>query len=133
MDLSKLVPKEDTYTLEVMHPVTDEPLVKDDGAVMTLTVYLPHSAQYKSVVHDQTQKRLNKMSRGKKGMTFTPDEFEQMTLDLVVKTVKDWNIQVEGKSPKFTEAAARELFIKLPWLKDQVTEAQGNMEAYLGN
>jgi hypothetical protein len=133
MDLSKLIPKEDTFTIEVKHPVTDDVLVKDDGKVMTITVYLPHSAQYKAVVHEQTQKRIHKMAKGKKGLSFTPEEFEQMSLDLVTKTVKDWNIQIDGKSPKFSEAAARDLFVQLPWLKDQITDAQGDLEAYLGN
>lgn len=133
MDLSKLVPKDDTIVVIIKHPVTDEPLLKDDGKEMTLTVYLPHSVQYKAVVHEQTQKRLQKMSKGKKGISFTPEDLEQMTLDLVVKTTKDWNIQVDGKSPKFSEATARDLYDKLPWLKDQISDAQNDMEAYLGN
>jgi hypothetical protein len=133
MDLSKLIPKDDTLTITIKHPVTEEPLLKDDGKEMTLTVYLPHSPQYKSVVHEQTQKRLHKMAKGKKGSTFTADDLEQMSSDLLIKTTKDWNIQVDGKSPKFSEATARDLYDKLPWLRDQVADAQNDLEGYLGN
>jgi hypothetical protein len=133
MDLLSLAPKDDIIVVDIKHPVTEEPLLKDDGKPMTITVYLPHSVQYKTVVHENTNKRLQKLAKGKKGNTFTASELEEMTLDLVVKTTKDWNVQVDGKSPKFSEATAKELYDKLPWLKDQITDAQNDFEAYLGN
>jgi hypothetical protein len=132
-DLINLTPKSDSIVVEIKHPVTDEPLVKDDGKAMTVTVYLPHSPQYKQVVHDRTNKYIQRSAKGKKNATMTAAEIEDMTLDLIVKTTKDWNIQLDGKSPKFSEAAAKELYNNLPWLKDQITDAQNDFEAYLGN
>lgn len=130
MDLSNLIPTDDTIVVTVKHPLTEEPLLKDDGKEMTITVYAPHSSQYKSAVHEQTNKRIQKAAKGKK-ITFTAEEIENATLELLAKTTKDWNIQLNGKSPKFSVVEAMDLYGKLPWLKSQVLEAQEDYSAFL--
>jgi hypothetical protein len=130
MDLSNLIPTDDSIVVTVKHPLTEEPLLKDDGKEMTITLYAPHSAQYKGVVHEQTNKRIQKASKGKK-ITFTAEEIEAATLDLLAKTTKDWNIQLNGKSPKFSASEAVDLYGKLPWLKQQLMEAQEDYSAFL--
>lgn len=130
MDLNNLIPTDDVIVVTIKHPLTDEPLTKDDGKEMTITVYAPHSSQYKSAVHEQTNKRIQKASKGKK-ITFTAEEIESATLELMAKTTKDWNIQLNGKSPKFSVSEAADLYSKLPWLKAQVLEAQEDYSAFL--
>lgn len=130
MDLTSLIPTDDTIVVTVKHPITDEPLTKDDGKEMTITVYAPHAAQYKSAVHEQTNKRIQKAAKGKK-VTFTAEDIEATTLELLAKTTKDWNIQLNGKSPKFSVQEAIDLYAKLPWLKQQVLEAQEDYSAFL--
>lgn len=130
MDLNNLIPTDDIIVVEIKHPVTDEPLLKDDGKTMTITVYAPHSSTYKSAVHEQTNKRIQKAAKGKK-VTFTAEEIEGATLELLAKTTKDWNIQLNGKSPKFSVVEAMDLYSKLPWLKSQVLEAQEDYTAFL--
>ena len=130
MDLSNLIPTDDTIVVTVKHPLTEEPLLKDAGKEMTITMYAPHSAPYKSVVHEQTNKRIQKASKGKK-LTFTAEDIEAATLEMLAKTTKDWNIQLNGKSPKFTVNEATELYAKLPWLKQQLLEAQEDYSAFL--
>lgn len=129
-DLLSLIPTDDTIVVTIKHPITDEPLTKDDGKEMTITVYAPHSSQYKSAVHEQTNKRIQKASKGKK-ISFTAEEIENATLELLAKTTKDWNIQLNGKSPKFSVTEAMDLYGKLPWLKSQVLEAQEDYSAFL--
>lgn len=130
MDLSKLIPTDDVIVVTVKHPMTEEVLLKDDGKEMTITVYAPHSSQYKSAVHEQTNRRIQKASKGKR-ITFTAEEIENATLDLLAKTTKDWNIQLNGKSPKFSVTEAIDLYGKLPWLKSQILEAQEDYSAFL--
>lgn len=132
MDLSKLIPTDDTIVVSVKHPLTEEVLVKDDGKEMTITLYAPHSAQYKAVLHDQANKRIQKFSKGKKA-SFTAEEMEASTLELLAKTTKDWNIQFNGKSPKFNATEALELYAKVPWLKNQLLEAQEDITAFFKN
>lgn len=130
MDLQSLIPTDDTIVVELKHPVTEDLLLKDDGKAMTITVYAPHSSVYKTQMHEQTNKRIQKASKGKK-VTFTAEELENATLELLAKTTKDWSIQLNGKSPKYSVGEAMELYAKLPWLKQQVLEAQEDYSAFL--
>jgi hypothetical protein len=129
-DLASMIPTDDTITVELKHPVTEDALVKDDGKPMTITVYAPHSSIYKTQMHEQTNKRIQKAAKGKK-VTFTAEELENAMLELLAKTTKDWSIQLNGKSPKYSVAEAMDLYAKLPWLKQQVLEAQEDYSAFL--
>lgn len=130
MDLQSLIPTDDTIVVELKHPVTEDLLLKDDGKAMTITVYAPHSSTYKAAIHEQTNKRIQKASKGKK-ITFTAEELENTTLELLAKTTKDWSIQLNGKSPKYSVGEAMDLYAKLPWLKQQVMDAQEDFSAFL--
>lgn len=130
MDLQSLIPTDDTIVVELKHPVTEDLLLKDDGKAMTITVYAPHSSIYKAAIHEQTNKRIQKASKGKK-ITFTAEELENTSLELLAKTTKDWSIQLNGKSPKYSVGEAMDLYAKLPWLKQQVLEAQEDYSAFL--
>lgn len=132
MDLMNFIPTDDTIVVSVKHPITEETLVKDDGKEMTITLYAPHSTQYKTVMHDQANKRIQKFSKGKK-VTFTAEELEASTLELLAKTTKDWNIQFNGKSPKFSLTEALDLYAKVPWLKGQLLEAQEDFTSFFKN
>jgi hypothetical protein len=130
MDLQSLIPTDDTIVVELKHPVTEDLLLKDDGKPMTITVYAPHSTIYKSAIHEQTNKRIQKAAKGKK-ITLTAEDIENATLELLAKTTKDWSIQLNGKSPKYSVGEAMELYAKLPWLKQQVLDAQEDFSAFL--
>lgn len=129
-DLFNMIPTDDTIVVVLKHPVTEEILTKDDGKEMTITVYAPHAGVYKSTIHEQTNKRIQKAAKGKK-VVFTAEELENTTLELLAKTTKDWSIQLNGKSPKFSVAEAVDLYGKLPWLKQQVLDAQEDFSAFL--
>jgi hypothetical protein len=129
-DLAAMIPTDDTIVVNLKHPVTEENLTKDDGKVMTITVYAPHSGAYKATMHEQTNKRIQKAAKGKKTI-FTAEELETTTLEMLAKTTKDWDIQLNGKSPKYTVSEAMDLYAKLPWLKQQVLEAQEDYSAFL--
>mgnify|MGYP000311252868 CR=1 FL=1 len=82
-DLASMIPTDDTIVVNLKHPLTEEPLTKDDGKEMTITVYAPHSSIYKAVVHEQTNKRIQKAAKGKK-ITFTAEELEMMVEAVIV-------------------------------------------------
>lgn len=129
-DLFNMIPTDDTIVVTIKHPVTEEVLTKDDGKEMTITVYAPHSSAYKAAIHEQTNKRIQKASKGKK-ITFTAEELENTSLELLAKTTKDWSIQLNGKSPKYSVGEAMDLYAKLPWIKQQVMDAQEDYSAFL--
>ena len=88
MDLLKLVPTTDTIDVVLMHPATFEPLLNEDGTEMTITVYAPHSKEYKAAVHEQTNLRLKQMQKGgrKGNSSITAEELETASIKMLAKT-----------------------------------------------
>lgn len=125
MDLKDLTPSSDTVEVTVVHPSTFEPLTNDDGSEMTITMYAPHSKEYKAAIHEQTNKRL-KQSQSKKKVEFTAEDLEDAGLELLAKTTKAWKITYDGKKPKLTVSAAKEIYSEVFWIKDQIEEALSN-------
>lgn len=115
MDLKNLTPENETVTIELSYINNDgdRVVIMNEGKdpdPMTITVYLPHTKQYKAVQHEMTNKRLQKMSQGKKGIGLTSEDLEQISIDSLVKTTVDWNITFDGKKPKFTQEKAKEIY-----------------------
>ena len=130
MDLQSLIPTTDTITVILKHPVTDDVLMKDDGTEMSVTVYAPHSKEYREVAHQLANKRIQKVQKSKKN-SFTSEEVESSVLDLIAGTTKDWDLIFNKKALKFSVAEAFDLYQKLPWLKSQVVEAQEDYTSFL--
>jgi hypothetical protein len=129
MDLSNFIPKEDVTVVEIKHPITGEVLKTDEGETMAITVYLPHSKEYRAVVHSQTNARIQRAQKTKG--VYTSEEIEQATIDLIVNTTKDWNVQFNKTTPKFSAEACRDIYDKLPWVRAQVLQAQEDFTSFL--
>lgn len=130
MDLSNFIPTKDTIEVVLKHPVTDEVLTKDDGKPMVIVVNAPHSPKFKAVVHEQANKRLKKASKGKVA-PITAEEWEESMIEGLAKTTESWDIQMNGKSVKFSLEAVIDLYNKLPWVKEQVQAAQEDYTSFL--
>lgn len=122
MDLKDLKPKSDTVEVEIVHPNTLEPLKNEDESTMTITMYAPHSKEYKAVVHEQTNKRLKQTQKNKR-MELTAEDLERTGLELLAKATKTWNITFGGKQPKFSVDAAMDIYDEVFWIRDQIEEA----------
>jgi len=122
MDLSELKPASDTVEVTIKHPSTFEPLENDDGSEMTITVYAPHSKEYKAVVHEQTNRRLKKAQKNKGQIDITAEEVESGSIELLAKATKDWNITYGGEKPKLTVAKAKEIYNEVFWIREQIEE-----------
>jgi hypothetical protein len=122
MDLLDLTPKSDEIVVTIKHPATGEVLKNDDKSDMTITVYAPHSKEYKKVLHEMTNKRLKKMQQKGKN-EITAEEIEEATLDTLSKTTKEWNITYGGEVPKMSVAKAKEIYDSVFWIKAQIEEA----------
>lgn len=122
MDLKDLKPKSDTVEVEIVHPNTLEPLKNEDESTMTITMYAPHSKEYKAVVHEQTNKRLKQTQKNKR-MELTAEDLERAGLELLAKATKSWNITFGGKQPKYSIDAAIDIYDEVFWIRDQIEEA----------
>jgi len=125
MDLKDLTPSSDTVEVTIVHPNTYEPLTNEDGSPMVITMYAPHSKEYKAAIHEQTNRRL-KQAQSKKKVDITAEDLEDATIELLVKATKDWKITYGGVKPKFSVAKAKEIYEEVFWIKDQIEEALGN-------
>ena len=125
MDLKNLTPTSDTVEVEILHPTTLEPLLNDNSKPMVITMYAPHSKEYKAAVHEQTNKRL-KQAQSKKKVDLTAEDIEEATLDLFAKTTKSWNITYDGEEPDFSVSKAKEIYSEVFWIRDQIDEAVSN-------
>lgn len=125
MDLKDLTPTSDTVDVGLVHPVTLEPLMNDDGSPMIITVYAPHSKEYKAYTYKQTNERL-KQSQAKKKVEITAEGLEEAMLDLYANVTKDWNITFDKKQPKCSVTKAKEIYSEVFWIRDQIEEAVSN-------
>ena len=122
MDLLDLTPKSDDIVVTIKHPASGEVLKNEDNTDMTVTVYAPHSKEYKKVIHEMTNKRLEKM-QAKGNNKIKAEEIEEATLETLAKTTKEWNITYGGEVPKLSVAKAKEIYDSVFWIKAQIEEA----------
>lgn len=122
MDLKDLTPKSDDIVVNIVHPISKEPLVNDDGSPMTITIYAQHSKEYKKVQRELINKRL-KEAQAAGNTDIDYEQIEAAALELMAKTTKAWDITFDGKKPKLTEAKARQIYDEVFWIKAQIEEA----------
>lgn len=123
MDLKNLTPASDTIEVILVHPNTLEPLMNEGSDnEMSITLYAPHSKEYKKLVHEQTDKRLAQMQKSKKVQVSAAD-LEKSSIDILAKATKEWDITYDGESPKLSVAKAKEIYSEYFWIKDQLEEA----------
>ena len=123
MDLKNLTPTSDTIEVILVHPNTLEPLMNEGSDnEMSITLYAPHSKEYKKLVHEQTDKRLAQMQKSKK-MQLSAADLEKSSIDILAKATKEWDITYDGESPKLSVAKAKEIYTEYFWIKDQLEEA----------
>ena len=125
MDLKDLTPKSDDIVVEIKHPANGETLNNDDKSPMTITVFAPHSKEYKKVLYEQTNKRLKQM-QSKNTQDITAEDLEEASLEALAKTTKEWNITYGGEQPKLTVAKAKQIYDEVFWIKAQIEEAAAN-------
>ena len=105
--------------------------MNEDGSEMSITVYGPYSSKYKSISHNQQNRRLMKAQRTGGKLNLSAEEIEASAFDLLVKCVADWDITLGGEKPECTEKMVREVFEQLPWVREQVDNALGDTQAFL--
>lgn len=125
MDIADFIPEKDTITVTLKHPASGEVLCNDDGTPMTVEVLATFSKEYRTLVHEQADKRIKEKKKD-----FTATELDEASLNLLVKATKSWNITFKKEQPKLTEKKAREIYDNVFWLRNQVEDAVNSHEAF---
>lgn len=118
MDLKDLTPKSDSVEVTIKHPITKAPLTNDDGTEMTITVYAPHTAKYKTELFAQANKRINSGNDN----PLTAEELEESTISLYANATKEWNITYDGEQPELTPEKAKSIYSEVFWIKEQLDQ-----------
>jgi hypothetical protein len=122
MDLMDLKPKSDTIDVELVHPVSLEPITNDDGSNMTIKLFATHSKQYRLALHEQQDSRIKKSQ--KDGVnSISAADIEQDTLSLLANITCEWDITYNKEKPKLSVNKAKSLYEDVLWLRSQVEEA----------
>lgn len=117
-DLGNLGKVKETGTLVLHHPETDETLYDDDGNEMYVELYGQDSKQYKQITNAQQNRNIQKMQRGKRGMT--AEQMEANALEILAGCTVSWNIVINGEKPECDEATVKQVYTDYPWLREQV-------------
>jgi hypothetical protein len=124
MDLKDLTPKSNIVTVAITHPSSGEVLLNLDDTPMSVTIYAPHSKEYRAYSHTQTNARLKK-AQETKVMDITSEELEQSTLDMLCNITKEWNLTYDNEMPELNLDKAKEVYTEIFWLKDLVEVGVG--------
>ena len=117
MDISKLVDAEAIFDLELLHPVTDEPLG------ITMKIRSAGSDAAKRVLREHTNKQIERNIKGKKP---TSEQLEAQELEKAASYIASWDWGKEtydGKVPVLSMKTAIEIMDKEGWIFGQVVEA----------
>ena len=130
LDLSALDTKkgaEAGFEVQLTHPKTGAELP------IWITVLGVDSDTYRSTLMAQQRRRMEKLRRGKR-MNVTPEELEDEALDLLVTITAAWraDVDLDGKPfPSFSTTAAKALYARFPWIREQVDAAMADRANFL--
>lgn len=108
-------------------PVTGEELVNDSGDKMTIYLVGKDSREFKSF-----QAEIAAKYRGRKQPSFA--QSEKHANDLLARCTRGFeNLQMKGENLDFSVKAARDLYSRVSWIKEQVDEFIAERANFLGN
>ena len=120
MDLNSLR-LSDTTTVDLIHPVTDEPVG------ITITLLAKTSPKVKAVAHRFADKRLAAAVKdGKKAFRLDSAQMEDESLDILVAATEGWTgVERDGQPVPCTPDEVRALYSTpgFAWIREQVDRA----------
>jgi len=117
----------DTADLQLLHPVTKEPLSLGKGKPVVAIIYGTHTSAYINVVNEAKRDALNKrLASGdeekSEAVTLADIEKEQDNqLDFLCACVKGFkNLEIETENGKLDPNDIRGVLSKTHWIKNQI-------------
>jgi hypothetical protein len=126
-DLAQLSPAE-SAVVEIYHPVSKV------NIGISITVASTDSEAFRKASQAQQNKRLKQMTRGRRGAgtALTAEEMEEESLDLLASCTLGWEGVNYGTDPlPFSKEAARNLYRKHAFIREQVDEAMADRSLFL--
>jgi len=122
----KLVFKE-TNDIVIVHPVTGDELLNDDGKQLIVTVYGSQSPKYK-----QAKARALDKSLQRQGKLTNANKITAEAAELLVSCVKslsgfEGKVDFDQTAPKITMDTLKSVLLEVPWFSDQVDLGIGDL------
>lgn len=122
MNLYDRTPKSDTITITLKDPETQEVFKNADDTPMTITLWAPHTREYKAALYDIRSGATEEV-KGK-------ELLDSMT-EVYATVTKEWNITLEGdQKAKFSYKKALEAYKKVYWIEEQIQSNLSEYEAF---
>jgi hypothetical protein len=118
------------FELELLHPATKAPL----GVFVSLvgkdsTVFREHIRRNGN---DRLRKQALQQRRGKDVDVPTYEKIEAEAIELLAVCTTGWrNVEYRGVTLPFSQVNAAVIYRDLPWIREQVDEAIGDIENFM--
>lgn len=101
-------------TLALLHPGTNEELD------ITITLMGSDSDEYRTTIKKRFE-AAQRQAKNKRNQDVDLDDAEQKSQELLAKMTLGWeNLEMDGKSVKFSFEAAKDVYARFPWIREQV-------------
>lgn len=112
--------------IELFHPATKAKLD------IWVTIEGSDSDEYRKTQRAQQNRRLRTAQRGRGGMKVTAEEIEQEAFELIAVGIKGWrNMVFKGAELPYSPENAIMLVREVPWIREQIDDAQGDRSLFL--
>lgn len=129
MDLSALIPSETPVKFPIKSPVPPyDTLANDQGVEMVLEVVSSTSSIVKKFERAVQDRKITEAQRSRAGgVLFNAESLEQEFIDrLTAHVVGCQGIQLGGHDITYSPENIKDLFVKLPWLREYVQAFVGD-------
>jgi hypothetical protein len=117
----------DTTVLNLSHPITRQNVVDSNGDRQWIRVYGMHSDHME---HERISLQRRMMQDAVlMDSAEVEAQVDALTEELLVKSIVEWNIEIDGKHLELTEANVKYIFKRHIWLKQRIN----SMTAQMGN
>jgi hypothetical protein len=136
MDLAKLDtlnPAEEGTVVELEHPVTKDPIIGDDGKPWTISVRGEDSATVRTTVKKLSDKRWERLRKGKK---YDSDQDDADLVEKLASATIGWHgLILDGEPYQFSRENAKKLYAdpRFPWIVEQVQLAMVDRQRFFTN
>ena len=132
MDLTELDTSsaaDEGVEMAVRHPVTNAPLMMADGETpITIRVAGMDSKIFRKAQRANQDRRM----KGARYRAPTADELDAEATELVAKCTLSWRgVMIDGAELQCSFANAKQLYTRLPWLREQVDLFMGDRANFL--
>lgn len=108
-------------TMDVMHPVTDTPLMVD-GQKVQITVLGAESSKARQLIDSFSRKALSSRNQ-----QMSPDRAKEFQIELLTACTVSWaNVQLNGQMLEPTKDNIMMMYRDYPWLRQQVDAFMSN-------